>query len=135
MKTRVVLDTNILISAIAFGGNPKACLELAHQKQISAFTSKMILLELARTLHRKFQWPDDEIRNAVHNVTTAATIVIPQTKIDAITQDPSDNIILEAALAAKADYIISGDKKHLLPLKTFQHIPIVSATEFLSALD
>ncbi|MBI1961604.1 MAG: putative toxin-antitoxin system toxin component, PIN family [Parcubacteria group bacterium] len=135
MKTRVVFDTNILVSAIAFGGNPKVCLELAHQKQISAFTSKMILLELVRTLHKKFQWPEDEIQNAVHNITTAATVVIPQMKINVITQDPADNIILEAALESRADYIISGDKKHLLPLKTFQHIPIVSATKFLSALD
>lgn len=134
MSHKIVFDTNVLVSAIVFGGNPKACLELARQKKINAFTSKTLLLELARTLHRKFQWPDDEIQNALRNVTRAAIIITPQMAVREIKEDLSDNAVLEAALAAQADYIISGDKKHLLSLKKFKDMPIISVADFLKSL-
>lgn len=134
MSHKIVFDTNVLVSAIVFGGNPKVCLELARQKKINAFTSKTLLLELARTLHRKFQWPDDEIQNSLRNVTRAAIIITPQMAVREIKDDLSDNAVLEATLAARADYIISGDKKHLLSLKKFENIPIISAADFLKSL-
>lgn len=128
---KVVFDTNIYISAIIFGGAPNICLELVRQKKIELFISRAILLELAKVLQNKFKWSEGEISDLVIGIGGIATMVKPDQKITKITADPSDNMILEAALVAQADYIISGDKKHILPLKSFENIAIVSAVDFL----
>lgn len=130
-KLKAVFDTNIFISAIIFGGNPRQCLELARKEQIRLFVSKSILLELAKKLKEKFLWPDSDIKEVILGISEIAQIVEPKEKANTIKQDPPDNRILECAKEAKADYIISGDKKHLLSLKKFAGIPIISANEFL----
>ena len=62
-KLKVVFDTNIFISAIIFGGNPRQCLELSRKKKIQLQTSRAILLELAEKLREKFVWPEEEIQS------------------------------------------------------------------------
>jgi uncharacterized protein len=128
---KVVFDTNIYISAIIFGGAPGICLDLARKKKIILFTSRAILLELAQVLDRKFAWEKEEITDVIQAIGGIAELVKPVQTVHIISEDLSDNRILEAALAAKAGFIISGDKKHILPLISFQNIKIVSATEFL----
>lgn len=130
-KFRVVFDANIYLSAIIFGGNPRQCLALARSREIKLFISKGILLEISRNLHNKFGWLESEIKEVITGVVEFATIVSPQVMIEVIKVHPQDNKILEAAEEAKADYIISGDKKHLLSLKKFKHINIISAKHFL----
>ncbi len=131
-KLKVVFDTNIYISAILFGGNPRTILELARTREIELITSKVILLELAEKLREKFEWENSEISNVIEGISKFIKIVEPKEQIDLISQDPRDNRILEAALGGKVDYIISGDKKHILSLKKFEEIEIISAQEFLS---
>lgn len=130
-RIKVVFDTNIFISAIIFGGNPRRCLELARIKEIELVTSSAILLEVARKLGEKFSWNESEIGDAIESLSVFIKIVSPQKRIYKIKQDYADNRILEAALEANADYIVSGDKKHLLSIKSFKGIPIVGATQFL----
>ena|SRR3989344_3410852 len=130
-KPKVVFDTNIYVSGLLFGGNPRACLYLALENSILLFTTSALLLELSQTLNGKFKWQEPEIRSLLLGIKKFATIVKPQTRIMVIKNDPPDNRILECAIQAKADYIISGDKKHVLSLKKFKNIPIVSAKEFL----
>lgn len=130
-KLLVVFDTNIFISAIIFGGNPNKCLSLARSKDVQLYTSKAILLELAEKLSNKFFWDQAKIREVLLGFVEFTVIVSPSKKEDVISKDPDDNRILECALEAKADYIVSGDKKHLLSLKNFKGIPIISAKEFL----
>lgn len=127
----VVFDTNIYISAIIFGGNPRQCLELARGGEIKLIVSKAILLELAEKLRDKFNWPEEDIAEVIYGISVFIKVVIPKKKIKIIKVDPTDNMFLEAALEAKVDYIISGDKKHLLSLKKFQGVPIISAKQFL----
>lgn len=131
VKLKVVFDTNIFISAIIFGGNPRQCLELARKEQIRLFVSKSILLEFVKKLKEKFLWPDSDIKEVILGTSEFAQIVVPKDRIDIIKEDPEDNRILEAAKEGKVDYIISGDKRHLLSLKKFEGIPIVSANAFL----
>jgi uncharacterized protein len=131
MKPRVVFDTNIYLSAILFGGPPRMCLELARKGTIKLYTSKAILLELAQKLANKFMWPRKDIHDVIHGIAQFAFIVQPKQRIHVIKVDPSDNIILEAAREAKANYIVSGDKKHILPLKTFEPTRILSPATFL----
>ncbi len=130
-KTRVVLDTNIYISAIIFGENPRTCLELARNKEFELFASREILVELAVKLRLKFDWKEEDIHMAIEGILAFANLVSPKHSINIIKDDPKDNIILECALETKADYIISGDKKHLLSLDKFKNIPIITARTFL----
>lgn len=127
---RVVLDTNIYISAIIFGGNPGQILEIARTGEIDLVTSREILLELALKLRDKFLWKENEIEEVIEGIGIFAKIVFPKHKISLIRNDP-DNRILECAIEAKVDYIVSGDKKHLLALGKFKGIPIISAKAFL----
>lgn len=130
-KLRAVFDTNIYISAIIFGGNPRKCLELAINGEIKLYTSKAILLELAEKLRDKFLWDESEIKDVIQGLGIFINVATPTKNLDIIKKDPDDNRILECATGAKVDYIISGDKKHLLSLKQFQNILILSAKEFL----
>lgn len=128
---RVVLDTNVLISAIVFGGNPERILLEIHKKGYALLVSPAILVELARILRKKLMWQEDKILFALEGLKKLHTLVTPTIKIQKIHSDPSDNRILECAVFGKADYIVTGDKKHLLPLKKFSGIPILSPKEFL----
>lgn len=130
-KPIVVFDTNIYISAIIFGGNPRHCLELAREGEVALFTGKSILLEISQKLRRKFSWKEADIREVIEGLLLFTKIVSPPKEINLIKKDPSDNRILEVAEEAKADFIVSGDKKHLLSLKKFRGIPILSSKEFL----
>lgn len=130
-KLRVVFDTNIYLSAILFGGNPRQCLNLARGGLIELFVSKPILWELAEKLQSKFLWSGEETREVIEGLLVFASVVNPKKKITIIQKEPKDNRILECAQEAKADFIVSGDKKHLLSLVKFDNIPIISAKNFL----
>lgn len=131
MPPKVVFDTNIFISAIIFGGNPRVCLEMARQGTIRLYTTRAILLELATKLHKKFQWSQEEVEEVIVGISKFATIVSPEAVVELIKTDPPDNRVFEAAKDSAADFIISGDRKHLLSLREFERIKILSAGEFI----
>jgi putative PIN family toxin of toxin-antitoxin system len=128
---KVVFDTNIFISAIIFGGNPRVCLEMARSGEIELFTSKALLLELAKKLQAKFEYQALELKEIIVGITKFAKVVEPKKKVNLIKKDPSDNRVLEVAKEVKADFIISGDKKHILSLRTFEDINILTAAKFI----
>lgn len=128
---KVVCDTNIYISAAEFGGAAQQLLEELLEKEIILITSPDIIKEVSRMLREKFEWSDLEIEDTISSLLMVCILVRPQLTIQKIKKDPPDNKILECAVEGKADYIITGDKKHLLPLKKFQEIPIMSPQEFL----
>lgn len=129
-RPKVVFDTNVFISAIIFGGNPRQCLELARSGKVGLFSSRAILLELAKILQGKFLWDEEEVKEVIEGV-RFAHLVYPKQRINVIKRDPPDNRILECAKEAGADFIISGDKKHLLSLEKFENIPIISSKQLL----
>lgn len=133
-KLKVVFDTNIYISAILFGGNPRQILELAREKEIKLFISKFILLEIAQKLRDKFGWEECEIQEVIKGICKFAIVVSPKKKVNVIKEDKEDNAILDCALVGEVDMIISGDKRHLLSLGKFKDISIVSAKHFLDIL-
>ncbi len=133
-KPKAVFDINIYISAVIFGGAPRLCLELARKRRCELYVSQPILLELAKVLARKFGWPKEQTEDLITGLINITSLVEPREKIRRIKNDLTDNSILEAALAAKADCIVSGDKRHLLPLKKFRGIQIVTAAEFLKVV-
>lgn len=127
---KVVLDTNILISATFWKGPSHEITLLAAKQKISCFTSLEMLYEYARILKRDFKQQENQIEEKVRGILLFSQITNPTTKINIIKEDPEDNKVLEAAIEAKADYIVSGDR-HLLTLKEFKGIKIVKAREFL----
>lgn len=131
LKPKAVFDTNIFVSGIIFGGNPRTSLELARAGEINLFTSKSLLFELSQKLKKKFRWRDNEIKDVIEGIGKYVTVVEPSKEVTIIKSDPSDNKVLECALESKVEFIVSGDKRHLLSLGKFKNIPIVSAKEFL----
>jgi putative PIN family toxin of toxin-antitoxin system len=131
---RVVLDTNVLISAIVFGGKPREILGKIISGKIHLAISQDILDELVAVLTgSKFKYASNvayEIKNAIEEL---GEMVIPEKRINIVKKDSDDNRILECAFAADADLIISGDN-HLLELMKYKNIQIVSPVEFLEKI-
>ena len=128
---RVVLDTNVLISALAFQGETKKIWDLAKTKQFCLFTSAFILSELARNL-LKLGLNADETGTLIEEIRGFASVVEPIARITVIEQDETDNRILECALEAGADVLVTGNLKHIRPLAFFEGIDILTPREFLT---
>jgi putative PIN family toxin of toxin-antitoxin system len=131
---RVVFDTNIYISAILFGGIPQKLITHALQKQFQLFISPDIITEILSVLSKKFHFSETKVKTIELLLKDLAVIVYPKEIITLIKNHPADNRILECALAAKANCIVSGDKKHLLLLKKFRRIKIISVQAFLKVI-
>jgi uncharacterized protein len=129
---RVVADSNVLVSALQFGGKPKQLLDLAVDGQIGLATSEAILEETLRVLTDKFHRTTDELSEADRQLRVVCRIVYPTESIKAVDADPSDDRVLECAIAADAEVILSGDK-HLLALERFRGIPIQRVANFLAS--
>jgi uncharacterized protein len=130
----VVLDTNVIISAIVFGGKPRAVFERAIEGKITLAITHDILQEVRGVLQRKkFNFSKQALQAIVNELQSIAEVVAPAETINAVTQDPDDNKFLECAVAADASCIISGDA-HLLSLKHYGDIAILTPAEFLSSL-
>ena len=130
---RVVADTNILVSALQVGGKPKQLLDLAADGQIGLVTSEAILAEAVRVLQDKFNRAPDWLAEAEQQLRVIGRLVEPTEGLHVTEADPTDDRILECAVAAAADVLVSGDT-HLLSLSSFRGIPIQRVAEFLSGL-
>ena len=127
---KAVFDTNIFISAFIIPGSQgeKAFL-LARQRRFELYTSVPILTETANKLREKFNQSEEDIKEALKMISRAAEVLKPSIKLDVL-EDVPDNRILECAVEAKADVIVTG-YRHLLKLKKFQGIPVVRLVDFL----
>jgi putative PIN family toxin of toxin-antitoxin system len=131
---KVVLDTNVLISAIFFGGRPRQILEKAIRGEIQLCLSEPILEELKGVLQRsKFGYSAEMTQFILTELTAIADFVNPSETINVVLEDPEDNRILECAVQAKANYVISGDF-HLLKLSKYLNIEVLNAASFLEKL-
>ena len=123
---KVVVDTNVLVSALIFpGGSPEAFYRLALEGRIELVTSPPLLAELGRILTQKFGWEPERAEEAVEQVIRLAEIVVPREALSEIDADPADNRVLEAAAEVGANAIVSGDR-HLLALGSWHGIAIRS---------
>ncbi len=131
---KVVLDTNIYISGLLFPGNARKILKLAIENRVHAFISDPMLRELSDVLRReKFKLLEEQILEFIREVKNITALVVPEQQIVGICRDSKDHILLECAVKAKADYIISGDKD-LLVLKEFLGTKIIFPEEYLALI-
>lgn len=126
---RSVIDTNVLISAIIFGGNPRKIIKLIQENKIIAITSPVLISELLEILVKKFHFTPDKIYLVEELIKENFIIVHPSDTLN-IVRDRDDNRVLEAAIKGKCKYIITGDAD-LLELKSFQEIEILTPELFL----
>ncbi|MCK9266399.1 putative toxin-antitoxin system toxin component, PIN family [bacterium] len=132
-KLKVVIDTNIFISATLFSGEANRLVSLWQKNYIQLLMSKQVLEEYLRALnYPKFGLTEIQIKYITEEVLLPYIFpLIVKRKISIIKNDLSDNKFLSLALEGKADFIISGDK-HILELKKIENIRIVSLKEFFS---
>lgn len=130
---RVVFDTNIFISAFVIPGShaEEAYLQ-AVRGTFELFTSVSILTETANTLRTKFEWSDEKVQRALRSISKTAAVLKTRPHLHILKDEP-DNRILECALLATADIIVTGDL-HLLSLKRHRGTAIVKLAAFLELL-
>jgi putative PIN family toxin of toxin-antitoxin system len=131
---RIVLDTNVYISAFLFGGVPGALIGLARAGGAELVVSSAILDEIAGVLRRRVEFTDAQVAEVMRETRSLARLVTPALRLAVIREDEPDNRILECAVAGRAHYIGSGDRRHLLPLRIYKGIPILSPAVLLHVL-
>lgn len=124
----VVVDTGVYVSALVFGGVPKIALITSTQPPYQLAVSAEIKAELTETLRHKFAWSAARIHNATEYLW--ADVQWHKPLPIRASRDPNDDHVLGCAVAAKAQFIISGDKD-LLVLHPFRKISILTPAKFL----
>jgi len=128
---RVVCDTNVLISGILFGGKPRELLRLCSSGRVTNITSPALLKEVEGVLIRpKSGLNEEQVYGIIRLFRDTFSVVRPEISLSVNTADPDDNRVLEAASAAQAEAIISGDA-HLLDPGQWEGIPILTPADFL----
>lgn len=131
---RVVVDTNILISAFVFPGSAReAVYRLVIERKVELVTSPALLAEFGRVLSEKFGWGPAMIEAAVAQVSQIATLVRPSRTDQVVAADPTDDRVLEVAVEGSAEVVVSGNQ-HLLRLGGWEGVRIVSAPHLLGEL-
>lgn len=135
---KFILDTNVLVAALIWGGKPYDIFKLSTQTPNETWTSPLLLEELHRALGYAKLKPYLDSRHLnrqqiFNQITLVVHIAIDMPLKVRICRDPDDDIVLACAMSAQVDYIVSGDKD-LLVLKVFENIPIVTAAQALEVL-
>ena len=132
MMTKVVADTNIIISAIFWSGKPYRVIVRGLKGEYQLVTSPEIIDEVLSKLRNKFQFPENKIEEQANIMLSLFHVVTPTTRVDVV-RDKKDNKIIECALDANADFIVTGDAD-LLTLREFRDIKIVTAGQLLKSI-
>lgn len=136
---RVVLDTNVLVSAVLSRDSPPDSILRAWRRgSFELVISTRLLGELENVLarpriRRHLRWSTDERTAFVTALSEDTLVVTPEEELRVIQADPADNRVLEAAVRAEADYIVSGDR-HLLELRIHEGVSIVTPARFLAII-
>lgn len=127
---KICIDTNVWISGLLFSGPSSKVVDSALENKFTLICSDFILEELKRNLINKFKLTPKFVKQLINDIILIADIYEPMGKVDIIKEKHADNLILETAFLGDANYLITGDKKHLLPLKEYAGIKIISPADF-----
>jgi putative PIN family toxin of toxin-antitoxin system len=126
---RVLLDTNVVVSAILFGGIPRQLLEGALTGELDLITSPPLVAELERVLIRKFEFPSTMAASIRAELESLSEVVEPS-PMRPVLSDPADDLVLATAVTGAADVIVTGDKE-LLALESYEGVSIESPRAFM----
>jgi putative PIN family toxin of toxin-antitoxin system len=137
---RLVLDTNVVVAGLLWSGPPRRLLQAAIDGEVDLFSSAVLLDELAHTLGyskftKRIESFGTSIAALVAQYTALVSLVAPASVPRVVANDADDDHVIAAAVAARAELIVTGDRKHLLPIGTHQGIAIVTAREVVDRLD
>ncbi len=121
---KAIIDTNVILSGILFGGTPALLIEAIQKQKFTFCISQELIDEVFDKLTKKFL-VDIGILRDVSVIFSYGVLYTPTAKVN-LPEDPDDAYLLELAETCKADYLITGDKKHLLPLKNWKSTKIIS---------
>jgi putative PIN family toxin of toxin-antitoxin system len=130
-KEKIVIDTNIIISALGWEGKSRELLRKIIDNEYELLISNKQLAEIKRVLYYpKFGFTQEQKNRLLKIIFQVAKVKEIKTELEIIKEDPSDNMLLECAIEAEAKYLISRDK-HLKKLKRYKSITIISVSDFL----
>ena len=132
MQPIVVYDTNVLISGMIWGGVPYDSIALAKRDRVVGITCLEILDEFEDKLTTKLNISPSRTSEIVTNLLSFLHTVKITNRLSDATTDPDDNKVIEFAIVAGATHIVTGDRKHLLPLQSYEGILIVRAADLLA---
>lgn len=137
-QLRLVIDTNVLVSALLWGGTPGRLIELVGERKIQLYTSRVLLNELNEVLRRKkfvnrVAATGLTIAQMVTNYRRITTLVTARPLAQPVSRDIDDDAVLACAIAARADLIVSGDDD-LLALGRYTHIEIVTTSSVITQI-
>ena len=124
--------SNYLSALFSPNGKPFRCLELAREGRVQSVTCQEIIAEFQEKLQNKFKYSLPNAQAAADLVLNYSQLVTITNTLDSGITDPDDNMILECAVVGGATHIVTGDKRHLLPLGSYQGISIINAADFLT---
>ena len=129
---RIVIDTNVVVSGIFFGGKPAELLNLVASKKLSAFATEEIIDEYQKTVNHLVKKYSKEEITIIPIISTME--IIPSSNNIHICRDPDDDKFISCAVDGKCYYIVSGDKD-LLSLDIYENIKILTVAEFMTILE
>ena len=137
---RIVIDTNLLVAAVISAGLPRQLVNAAKAGVFELWTSEVLLAELLDVMARqKFAQRLAQAgltpQSIVDDLRALSVVVSPLAVLRVVPTDPDDDHVLAAALTGAVDLIASGDKRDLLPLGSYQGIPIITARQALERIE
>jgi uncharacterized protein len=129
-------DTSVLVSAFIAGGPPSRVIEAAIDGRIELVLAAPVIDELERVLTVKLGFEPQRLRDIVTLLTdiSVARVDAPTQPVEAVTGDPDDDVVLACGVSAGVQIIVSGDRRHMLPIREHRGIRIVSPQALLAEL-
>lgn len=130
---RITADTNVMLSSTFWAGASDKIMRLVESKEIELVLSEEIVNEFINVLEYeevKRKAKGLSVRRTVEKILSNAEIIVPQEKLSIVKQDPDDDKVIECAVEGKSNFIITQDK-HLLKMKSYKQIRIITPQEFL----
>lgn len=137
---RLVLDTNVVVAGLLWDGPPRRLLQAAVDGEVELFSRPMLLDELVQTLGytrfaRRIESFGTSIAALGAQYTALVNLAMPTSVPRVVDNDADDDHVIAAAVAAAAELIVTGDRKHLLPIGVHQSIAIVTAREVVERVE
>src|SRR5258708_32398812 len=133
----IVLDTNVLVSSVINQHGPSATIrQLWRDRRFDLAVSEPILEELERVMgykhiQKRHGWSKEKIKRFVEHLRAKCYVVTPTKHVHIVKSDPTDNMFFECALESQARFIITGNEKHVLPIKQYKGIKVVGPRDFV----
>lgn len=133
---RAVFDVNVLFSWAGWQGTPYRCVEAArYPERVESVSCVQILDKFAEKLRQKLGFSEAQVIDALADVVSFTRLISLPDIIPMVSGDAEDDIVLMCAHTAQARYIVSGDRRHMLPLGRYGDTQIVSPAEFAKLID